>query len=110
MPTDFDKLSELCTNTPALAFAEYSKLFKVHMDASGLGLWAVLYQTQGDGPNRVISYASRTLSKGARKYPANKIEFLALKWAVTEQPHEYLYRNPSDVHTDNNPLTHINYS
>ena len=31
-----DKLKELCANTPVLAFADYSKTFKVHMDASGL--------------------------------------------------------------------------
>ena len=57
---------------------------KVNMDASGFGLGAVLYKTQGDGSDRVISYASRTLSKSVRNYPTHKLEFLALKLAVTE--------------------------
>ena len=42
----------------------------------------------------------------------NKQEFLALKWAITEQFHEYISpygknRNEFIVHTDNNPLTYI---
>ena len=66
-----------------LAFTDYSKPFKVHMDASSLGLMSVLYQTPEDGPVRVISYASRTLSRSERRYSAHKLEIVALKWAVT---------------------------
>ena len=47
-----------------------------------------------------------------QQYHSNKQEFLALKWAVTEQFHEYLTlygknKNEFVVHTDNNPLTYI---
>ena len=52
-------------------------------------------------------YASRTLNKLERNYPACKLEFLALKWAVTDQFHEYLYGGNLNVHTDNNPLMYI---
>ena len=39
---------------------------------------------------------------------AGKLEFLALKWAVTEQFRDYLYHSPEfTVYTDNNPLTYI---
>ena len=37
----------------------------------------------------------------------SKLEFLALKWAITEQFHEYLQYQPFTVHMDNNPLTYI---
>ena len=30
-----------------------------------------------------------------------------MKWAITEQFHEYLYGNTFDVYTDNNPLTYV---
>jgi hypothetical protein len=40
-------------------------------------------------------------------YPAHKLEFLALKWAVTDKFHEYLYGNQFEVKTDNNPLTYV---
>ena len=52
------------------------------------------------------------MNKTEQRYHSNKQEFLALKWAVTEQFHEYLSlygknRNEFVVRTDNNPLTYI---
>ena len=52
------------------------------------------------------------MNETEQQYHSNKQEFLALKWAVTEQFHEYLTpygknRNEFIVHTDNNPLTYI---
>ena len=38
---------------------------------------------------------------------SSKLEFLALKWAITEQFREYLQYQPFTVCTDNNPLTYI---
>ena len=41
-------------------------------------------------------------------YPVHKLEFLALKWAITDKFHDYLYGgNTFDVYTDNNPLTYV---
>ena len=102
----FKELKALCSNTPVLAYADYTKKFMLHTDASGLGLGAVLYQEQ-DNEKKVIAYASRTLSASERNYPADKLEFLALKWAITDQFHEYLYGGKFEVYTDNNPLTYI---
>ena len=47
------------------------------------------------------------MSKSERNYDAHKLEFLALKWAITDRFHEYLYGGTFDVYTDNNPLTYI---
>ena len=52
------------------------------------------------------------MNETEQRYHSNKQEFLALKWAVTEQFHEYLSpygknRNEFVVRTDNNPLTYI---
>ena len=44
---------------------------------------------------------------GEPKYHSSKLEFLALKWAVTEQFREYLQYQPFTVCTDNNLLTYI---
>ena len=55
----------------------------------------------------MIAYASRGLRQSERNYPAHKLEFLCLKWAVTEKFHDYLYGNQFQVCTDNNPLTYV---
>ena len=78
-------------------------LFKLHTDASEKGLGAVIYQKQDDGTDCVIVYARCTLSKLAKNYDVHKLEFLALKWSVTERFHEYLYGGHFEVYTDDNP-------
>ena len=103
----FEHLKQLCSQISILAYANYTKPFKLHTDASQNGLEAVLYQKQEDGTDCVIAYASQTLSKSERNYDAHKLEFLALKWSVTERFHEYLYCGHFEVYMDNNLLTYI---
>ena len=40
----FQILKEKCTSTPILGYADFSLPFELHIDASGIGLGAVLYQ------------------------------------------------------------------
>ena len=103
----FDQLKQLCSNTPVLAYPDYKQKFKLYTDASESGLGAVLTQVKEDGLERPVAYASRTLSKSEKNYDAHKLEFLALKWAITDRFHEYLYGGTFDVFTDNNPLTYV---
>ena len=102
----FDELIEKLTSAPVLGFVDYNAPFVLHTDASLTGLGAALYQEQ-EGKMRVIAYASRGLSRSEANYPAHKLEFLALKWSVTEKFHDYLYGGHFKVLTDNNPLTYI---
>ena len=74
-----------------LAYPDYKQKFKLYTDASESGLGAVLAQIKEDVLERPVVYASRTLSKSERNYDAHKLEFLALKWAITDHFHEYLY-------------------
>ena len=94
-------------STPVLAYANYKKEFQLHTDANELGLGGVLYQKDKKGNQRVIAYASQSLTQTERNYLAHKLEFLVLKWAVTDRFHKYLYGGKFDVYTDNNPLTYI---
>ena len=66
-----------------------------------------IVQEQEDGTTRVIAYASHSLSKLEKRYHASKLEYLCLKWAITDQFHEYLYGGSFKVCTDNNPLMYI---
>ena len=103
----FNTLKEACTTAPILAYPNYSLPFILHTDSSTDGLGAVLYQKQEEG-TRVIAYASRALTASEANYAPHKLEFLALKWAVTDKFKEYLYGgNWFEVFTDNNPLTYI---
>ena len=90
----FKKLKDLRTSSPILAYADYKKPFQLQIDASDLGLGTVLYQNDDEVHQRVIAYASRSLSHTECNYSAHKLEFLALKWAITDRFHEYLYNNP----------------
>ena len=108
----FDCLKAACLQAPILAFPYFGKPFLLETDASGKGLGAVLSQKQSDGRYHPIAYASRIMTETEQRYHSNKQEFLALKWAVTEQFHEYLSpygknRNAFVVRTDNNLLTYI---
>ena len=103
----FVKLKELCSDTPCLAYPDYTKSFKLYTDASESGLGVVLLQIKQDNLERPVAFASRTLSKSEWNYDAHKLEFLALRWAVTDHFHEYLYGGSFNVYTDNNPLTYV---
>ena len=94
---------------PVLAFADYSKPFMLETDASKDGLGTVLPQKGEDGKYYPIMYGSKALIKSEKNYHSSKLEFLALKWAVTEHFREYLQYSsePSLIRTDNNPLTYV---
>lgn len=102
----FQELKTRLSKPPILGYAIYNLPFELHTDASNRGLGAVLYQKQ-DGVNRVIAFASRGVSKAEQSYPAHKLEFLALKWAITDKFKDYLYGRSFTVYTDNNPLTYV---
>ena len=102
----FLSLKQMLSQPPILGYADYSLPFELHTDASLDGLGAVLYQHQ-EGRLRVIAYASRGLKPSETRYPAHKLEFLALKWAICEKFYDYLYGHHFEVLTDNNPLAYV---
>ena len=103
----FEMLKQACMNSLVLAFADYTKDFLLETDASKEGLGAVLSQKQEDGWFHPVAYSSWALTLHEKNYHSTKLEFLALKWAVTEHFKEYLLYQPFLVKTDNNPLTYI---
>ena len=100
-------LKQACMTALVLAFADYTKPFLLETDASKDRLGAVLSQKQADGQYHPDTYGSRALTPHEKNYHLTKLEFLALKWAVTEHFKEYLLYQPFLVKTDNNPLTYI---
>ena len=90
-----------------LVFPDFDKPFLLETDASKEGLGVVLSQKQDDGHYHHVAFGSRTLTPSEQNYHSSKLEFLALKWSVTEHFKEYLAYTPFTVCTDNNPLTYM---
>ena len=106
------ELKRLLTSAPILGHPDFEKNFILEVDASFLGLGAVLSQQQ-DGKNVVISYASRSLrthERNMNNYSSRKLELLALKWAMTEKFRDLLIGSKIIAYTDNNPVSHLQTS
>lgn len=66
-----------------LAHPDFERPFILSTDAWLDGPGAVLSQVPTDGEiARPFAFASKSLSHSQAKYPAHRLEFLALKWAV----------------------------
>ena len=70
---------------PLLVFADFKKPFRLETDDLKEGLGAILLQELDDGQYHPVAFASQELRGGELEYRLSKLEFLALKWAVTEQ-------------------------
>ena len=81
--------------SPILAFANYMKDFLLETDTSTEGLGAVVSQKQADGCCHPVAYGSQAFTAHEKNYHSTKLEFLALKWAITEHFKEYLLNQPS---------------
>ena len=103
----FKALKQACMTAPLLVFADYTKPSLLETNASKDGLGVVLSQMQADGQYHPIAYGSRALMPHEKNYHSTKLEFLALKCAVTEHFKEYLPYQSFEVHMNNNLLTYI---
>ncbi|KRY26606.1 Retrovirus-related Pol polyprotein from transposon 17.6 [Trichinella spiralis] len=96
--TAFDQLRHMLCTAPVLTFPDFNVPFIVDVDTSAEGIGAVLSQLSHRN-ERVVAYASRTLTKFERRYCVTRKELLALMWSIKEfRP--YLYGQQFDVRTD----------
>jgi hypothetical protein len=83
----FQAIKDAISSDTLLHFPDYSHPFYVQTDASDYGLGACIYHFI-DGKIKIISFASRTLSKAEQAYSATRKEALAAIWAC-EKWHYY---------------------
>jgi hypothetical protein len=90
-----NSLIDRLSSPPILEYPDVNLPYTLYSDASDKGLGAALYQCQ-EGKLRVIGYGSQTLTTAEKNYylHSGKLEFLALKWAITEHFRDYLYYAP----------------
>jgi exodeoxyribonuclease III len=95
----FKKLKEAITKEPIiLHYPDWNQPFEIHTDASTKGIGAILCQ-QIDGKERVIMYASKTLSPIEKRYQIYEQECLAVVWAA-ELFRKYIRNTKTKVLTD----------
>ena len=96
----FDELKTKLTEAPIWCYPsrEEGDLFILDTDASDVGVGAVLSQVQ-DGEEKVIAYASKTLSPSQRKYCVTYRELLAVVLFVKQFRH-YLLGRKFKIRTD----------
>ena len=103
----FDKIKAILTNSPVLLAPNFEKRFKLAVDASDIGIGAVLMQEQG-GVDHPVCYFSRKFNDTQRRYSTIEKEALALLMSL-QQFDVYLCPTitPIEVFTDHNPLVFV---
>ena len=98
----FDILKQRLITAPILAYPDPTKKFILDTDASDQGIGSVLSQMHGD-QERVVAYASRSLSRAERNYATTRKELLAVV-AFTRYFRHYLLGREFLLRTDHNSL------
>ena len=100
----FKKLTAALATSPCMAYFDKDKETSVVVDASPVGISAILSQnTLGQNDHKIISYASRALTDPEKKYSQTEKEALAIVWSV-EHFHLFLYGAKFSLITDHKPL------
>jgi hypothetical protein len=98
----FELIKKKVTEAPVLILPDFSKLFEVDCDASGVGIGAVLSQE-----GKPIAFFSEKLNESRRKYSTYDKEFYAIIRALDHWSH-YLLPNEFLLHSDHEALKYLN--
>lgn len=102
----FNKLKEILTNDLILRIPDENLPFKIHTDASKIGIGAVLMQTHPNG-DLPVAYLSKKLTTTQSNWPATEQECYAIIHAI-EKWHKYLDGREFTIETDHKPLLPFN--
>jgi len=98
----FNRLKEALSSPPVLALPIRDGYYVLDTDASQNSIGAVLSQIQ-NGSERVVAFASKTLTKSQRKYCITRKELFSIYTFVLKFKH-YLFGQKFTVRTDHEAL------
>ena len=101
----FNELRSRLASAETLGYFDKDVRTLIIADVSPVGLGAVLIKEQ-QGRQKVISYASKSLSEVEKRYSQTEKEAVAVVWAC-ERFYVYLYSIEFDLCTDHTPLDTI---
>ena len=104
----FDRLKAILKSAPVLLAPDFDKCFKLAVDASDVGIGAVLLQEDNNGIDHPVCYFSKKFNKHQKNYSTIEKECLALILAI-QQFEVYLTSSTSPivVFSDHNPLNFL---
>ena len=104
----FDRLKAILKSAPVLLAPDFDKCFKLAVDASDVGIGAVLLQEDNNGIDHPVCYFSKKFNKHQKNYSTVEKECLALILAI-QQFEVYLTSSTSPivVFSDHNPLSFL---
>lgn len=93
-----NKLKTALSNASTLSYFDPNQSCDIYTDASPVGISAVLIQDE-----KIIQFASRSLTPTEQRYSQTEREALAITWA-SEYFHVYIFGTEYTVYTDHKPL------
>ena len=104
----FEKVKGVLTHCPVLAAPNFTKEFKLAVDASDVGAGAVLFQEDDRGVEHPLCYFSKKLTDTQKRYCTTEKELLALILALQYfEIYVTAAKGPIVILTDHNPLTFL---
>lgn len=104
--TAFKDLKKAISTAPVLVPPDWTKPFRLHVDASSFAIGGTLTQIQGHSTEQVIAYTSRKLNDAEKSYTANEREVLALVEGL-KRFRCYLEGVEFEVFTDNQVVSNF---
>ena len=99
-------LKNAVISKPVLHLPDHDKSYTLRVDASEVGIGAVLLQEHDDSLFQV-GYRSKKLTSAERRYSTIERECLAVIWAIRKF-HPYLYGREFWIQTNHQPLQYLN--
>lgn len=103
----FEEMKKILCSQPVLAIFDPDLPIYIYIDASLLGVGAVLKQPQKDKEEKPVAYFSKKLNEAQKRKKATYLECLAIKEAVKYWQHLLIGRK-FIIFSDHKPLENMN--